>query len=119
MLWIIIETAADLIFGSSESRTWKRGRLHRFRKHFGVEYHTVLGRDVQDYLSTIHGVPESWTWHTSIESVDKEKKRFTVKFDDGCGQSGTIDIHFSGSSPSYRLHPEPSEARNAEKPLGD
>ena len=115
MWWWIIEAAAWVIFGASESGTWKRGR---FRKHFGVEYDVVLGSDLQRFLSTAH-VSDTWTWHTSIESADKKAKRFRVKYDDGYGQSGMIDVHVTGSSPSYQIEPEQIDDGNSVKPPGD
>jgi hypothetical protein len=105
--WIIIEAAAWIFFGASESGTWKKGR---FRKHFGVGYDAVLGRDIHEYLSKVHDVSEDWTWHTSIEEAAKKARRFRVKFDDGYGQSGTVVIDLSGSSPSYRMEPEQGAA---------
>jgi len=102
--WMIIETAFWVIFGTSESKTLKR---HRFRKRFGVEYDTVLGRGLQEYLKTVHDVPDGWKWKISIESADRTTKIFRVKYDDCGGRAGVVEVHGTESSPSYRkIDPE-------------
>lgn len=98
--WIIIEAVSWVIFGASESGTWKRSR---FREHFGVEYDIVLGRGIEDYLRSIHDVPDSWTWHVSLESADHEARVIRVKYDDGYGQAGLVEIRLTGPSPSYQI----------------
>jgi len=112
MWWyVLIEAVFWMVFGTSESRTWKRWR---FRKRYGIEYDAVLGREIQGYLNSIHNVPKGWSWELSVDSADKAAKTFRVKYDDCGGRSGIVEVGISDSSPSYqRITPEQGTGGNA------